>query len=101
MNGVLILSLDSGLLIYATKNLHSFGFSQAPAEYVDGMQLSATIFAMYKAAPVCGADASCGREGACLDLKDKGDKSLIVNPPSISWVEQVGCFAIFCGMQLN
>ena len=89
MNGVLLLSLDSGLLIYASKNLRSFGFNQAPTEYVDAMQLSATIFAMYKAAPVCAPAESCGGDGTTMDLEDKKDMLLTVNPPSISWVEQV------------
>lgn len=67
MLGLLIISLDSGILLFATKKLQEFGFRPNP--HVDAMQLSATIFALYKSA-------------ACDNATSPGDLS-------ISWVQQV------------
>ena len=47
MNGILAISLDSGILLHSSPNLSDFGFQE---NGIDPMQLSATIFALYKAA---------------------------------------------------
>jgi hypothetical protein len=94
MNGLLVLSLDSGLLMYSSRRLDGFGFRPSSGPRVDAMQLSATIFALYKsAAPIAieGEDDAETGEGAGENSSDSElvSDSINVNKPAISWIEQV------------
>lgn len=90
MNGIVVLSLESGLLIYASNRLSSFGFIENGP--VDAMQLSSTLFALYKAASESDDHSDTAKIAAAAiaaKVDPPPNKSLIVNDPSIAWVEQV------------
>ena len=81
MEGLLLVSLDSGLLLYASKPFEPFLFNKT---YItDEMQLSAMLFALYKtAAP---AQEKIDNE----DIEGTHEVCIKVNKPAISWIHQV------------
>lgn len=88
MNGLIVLSLDSGLLLYATKQLGAFGFNQSASQNIDAMQLSSTIFALYTS--TSSEDGESADAASAVGV----NPCFAVNEPSISWVEQVGLHSV-------